>query len=566
MNLTNLSAAPFALGLAALAGLLFLLQRLRVRHRRVDVVTTLFWKEAQEEARARVLVRRFKHPWAWAFLVLIAGLLWLGFAGPRDEESTDRDVVVLVDASAGMARSGALNGALEAVAQRLRTLPSASRSVVLCGARSRTLLAPGEDTLLFDVRRESAKAQACPASVVRSLHDIVATRAADRPLEILLAGDAAIPVGALDALPDDVTVRRLVSPKSDARGNRGITALGVTAAASGAWDHVDILCEVRHVGMTGETRISATLGGRTLAFTAARTVDGNRERLLLADLPARGEVLALTIADGGDLALDDTAGVVLPNRPRIRVAVDASLRDRLGPVLESDPALVVTDGEVDCVIGTAAVTGVPSLLFVDDDSQNDAILLRHEADLASRDVLMRSFDELGLEDVDAMEVAEAMGRAVSIGAAPAADRSVSVWRSLLSDRFNFVQSRSFPLFVAKAIRWLAGVEDFAVDVAVGEVAIAGSTRVWTDEDGRDLNAAGGGFRPPRAGTYTSNDDRLVAFLSDPAATVNDVGAEIDTASQATTTSSFFDFGTGLGLIILLLLLVEWFFFRTGRMP
>ena len=55
------SLGAWFLGAAALAAGLFLLQRLRVRHRPVVVVSTLFWQEALQEARARVLVQRFRH-------------------------------------------------------------------------------------------------------------------------------------------------------------------------------------------------------------------------------------------------------------------------------------------------------------------------------------------------------------------------------------------------------------------------------------------------------------------------------------------------------------------------
>ena len=52
MSLTNLSLTPFLIGLAAIAALLVILQLLRVRYQREDVVTTMFWREAIEESRA----------------------------------------------------------------------------------------------------------------------------------------------------------------------------------------------------------------------------------------------------------------------------------------------------------------------------------------------------------------------------------------------------------------------------------------------------------------------------------------------------------------------------------
>ena len=104
MSLGNLSLGTLFLGLAGLAAALFLLQRLRVRYRERTVITTLFWKEALQEARARVLVRRFKHPWAYLFVLLIGSLLWLGFADLRLATNGNREHVVLLDGSAGMGR------------------------------------------------------------------------------------------------------------------------------------------------------------------------------------------------------------------------------------------------------------------------------------------------------------------------------------------------------------------------------------------------------------------------------------------------------------------------------
>ncbi len=51
MNFTLLSSGVIFAGLAFLVLALFMLQRLRVRYRPLTVETTLFWKEALEEAR-----------------------------------------------------------------------------------------------------------------------------------------------------------------------------------------------------------------------------------------------------------------------------------------------------------------------------------------------------------------------------------------------------------------------------------------------------------------------------------------------------------------------------------
>src|SRR5205814_6815643 len=76
MTFANLPAAWVLGGLAGLAALLFVLQQLRTRYRDVTVVTTMFWKQVVDEAPVRKLRERFRHPWAYALILLIAGLVW----------------------------------------------------------------------------------------------------------------------------------------------------------------------------------------------------------------------------------------------------------------------------------------------------------------------------------------------------------------------------------------------------------------------------------------------------------------------------------------------------------
>ena len=91
----------FFAGIAALAVALWAIQRLRVQHREVEVVTTLFWQEALKETRARVFVRRFRHWPAWLLLLAICSLLWMLFGQPEIQSNDSTQHVVLVDWSEG---------------------------------------------------------------------------------------------------------------------------------------------------------------------------------------------------------------------------------------------------------------------------------------------------------------------------------------------------------------------------------------------------------------------------------------------------------------------------------
>ena len=165
------------LGLAAVAAVLFALHRLRVRHQQVEVETTLFWRQAIEESRARVRTQRFRHPLTYALLLLICGLLWLSFAGLRGDGDAGRRHLVLLDGSAGMAHGARFARAAEAAADYAAGLPDDARTVVLCGAGAQTLLRPGEEALLLTRRLEGVAPAAAPSSVARVLLDHVRSRA-----------------------------------------------------------------------------------------------------------------------------------------------------------------------------------------------------------------------------------------------------------------------------------------------------------------------------------------------------------------------------------------------------
>jgi hypothetical protein len=130
------------MGVAALAGGLWLAQRLRVQHREVEVLSTIFWQAAREETRARVFVRRFRHWRAWSLLVVITSLLWLLLNQPQLRSWDGTRHIVLLDWSVDdpQVRQRDLNDALELAAR----LPDADREIIAVGTQLETLLRPLE--------------------------------------------------------------------------------------------------------------------------------------------------------------------------------------------------------------------------------------------------------------------------------------------------------------------------------------------------------------------------------------------------------------------------------------
>ena len=162
--------------------MLFALQQLRVRHREVEVVTTLFWREAVEERSARILRRRFRHPWAYALLLAIAALIWLLVSGPARTAAEGTRHVVLLDGGAAMSRDGRFDEAAARAGELAGALPSTRREVRLVAGAVETVLAPGEDLPLLEARLRDRGPVAAPGGFAAALLELAAGAVEDAPL------------------------------------------------------------------------------------------------------------------------------------------------------------------------------------------------------------------------------------------------------------------------------------------------------------------------------------------------------------------------------------------------
>lgn len=572
MTFAHLSPVWVVAGLAALAALLFLLQRLRVRHRQVPVVTTLFWRIAAEEAPARTYVERFRHPWAYLLFLLIGSLLWLGFAGPEPRASPAGPFHVLVlDGSASMAAGSRYAQAVAALEKRLGRMPADQRQVLWCGAGVHTLLNPGEHELLLAGRLAGLQPVPAPPGVEDLLRQLAVVNRPGRVLEVTVFGDAPIRAETLALLPE-LRVSRAPLDPPPAGGNAGITALGMAAAGSGAWDRVDVLVRAEHDdgSLVEPARLSADLDGNALPLASFVPVAAG---LLLPDLPAAGGRLTVRLAAADSRPLDDVASLRLPERPRIRVQLSPALAAVVGPALAADPAVEVTADDPRVVIrrqGETIGLDLPALEFVPADADQPAFHIVHPAVLDSAEVFAAAVRTIGLKEIDAMTLADSTGRQIEATVTPGTSWTFEVWEDLLADEYNFTQSRAFPLFIANGVRWLAGVREDHAYLAAGRALAGGplghADRV-VDEQGRVLDPLGVPFTPEQAGDLRreSGAPPLAVSLLDPASTLN---LPADTLRP----SAALPPGLGTPILVwvllaaLLLLAWEWYLLQTGRVP
>ncbi len=588
MSFGNLSALGVVAGLAGLAAMLFALQQLRTRYRDVTVVTTLFWKQVVHEAPVRKLRDRFRHPLAYALVLAICSLLWLAVAEPQWGTRSDQTFHILVlDGSAGMAAGDRFATAVDALERQVARLPSDRRQVIWSGAQIRPLLNAGEHAVLLRERLKRLAPQAAPASIERLLRQLSATTTGgsrDTPTSILVFGDAPVRKQVLDLVPASMTVRRATTV-APLEGNSGITALGVSDAASGAWDKVDVFVQVQG---TGDRRVAPVvsadntpslqieLNGQSIPGNAIARVG---QGYVVADVPAAGGLLtARVVSDrsGADsVPLDNVASLRLPTKPMLKVQLSSSLQGVLGPLLAADDGVTVVGAQPDVVIrrrGEAVGGDAPALEFVPAASQRQAFLLTHPDARDSNAVFTDAVADIGLQQIDAMSLARSSGRPIEVSITSGRQWRFSVWEELLADAFDFTRSRAFPLFVANAVRWLADAETWHPYVAAGRPLIAasgGKRGEILSASGRVLDPVGAEFVPTVAGELqvSGRTAALSVSLLDPDVTTgaHDEALQLQSLASGDLTPTT-GLVTALLILALILLSAEWYFFQMGRMP
>lgn len=549
MSLQFLTPPVLLAGLGATALILVLLQRLRVRHRERRVVTTLFWRQAVEEARARVLVRRFRHPLAFLLFLTIAALLWLAAGGVRTGSGEEREVVMLVDGSLAMSNDATRRAAHRALVAAVKKADPDRTRVLWVGDVTRALLVPGEDPLLLESRLAASPPVAITSQMERVLFELSAQASGARAIDVHCFGPA------LGGVPTVEGLRVYQVHTAPASPEAHIAVLGLGPATDGRLDAVDVLIGVR--GSTTPPLVA--VDGKALTQPLVKQPEAGMWRI--AGLAARGQRLTVQASAA------HAAAARLPDLRPVRVAVHSDVLAVLAPVIESDPGLELVGGDstadVAVRVGAVEPAATTPTLWLSDAGTRDAFVL-HVPSTSGREAveLKRGFESLGLEWIDARQLAEIAQREIRVSVEEAPSRGLVLWRELIGGRYNFTSDRAFPLFFARALRWLSGAESVIPFVAAGE-ALPGTTESMTDAAGARLDPVGADFVPPAAGTYSAGARTLVASALDAPARM---GSQAQARGGAEAASG----GTGwtglLLLVVFALLWVEWTLYRTERVP
>lgn len=527
MTFTLLSTLVTLVGIGAIALALGLLQRLRVQHREIEVVSTLFWQAAVKETRARVFVQKFRHWPAWLLLVLIASSLWILLAGPRWSGSDQMQHVVLLDGS--IADQAVSESDLELASVTAAKLPLMNREIVHAGPRLETLLRRGEPVQLARLRYGRER---IPSSTgLEWALDALATRAADAtPLTVHIIGDAEFDQRYLDALPTELTVFRV--DRGPSLGKPVLRSLGVSDSSSGLWQTVDLLFApgLPESFNLGELEVTIDKQGLSNGVRAAKGGD-----FVIEDIPATGGVLRLNY-EGRQVG-----AITLPRREPIRITFEPGTPEVLKDLVLLDPACSEVASQHDLLVGESENADFCLV-------SNEQAAFQIDTDLADAESALRGLiDELALRQIDATGLAEQSGRVVDVQVSTSDTRRISLWKNLFNSTYNFQQSRACPIFVARSIRWLAG----------RPVLVP-----WA-EQGMRLPVARPVFERVSDATAVASDGRTlqVTRLTRPA-----VVAGLVEESPPYSVVAGVGLAAWIGVFAVFILLAEWALFQKGRLP
>lgn len=432
-------------GMVALAGIVFLLQRLRAQRRVLRLPTAGLWAQALRDTPVRVLGGRFRYWLAYLLILAIALLLWLAAAHPQGTSATSGGGLqrFYFDNSALMTGGGDLVRAKRALLADVRATPADRREVILGDAVGTTLLAPGESVSLLSRRLDMVSAEARP-----STFGAWASKADATTVHYYGAWGAA----RVAQRSGRLRYGYLADPVPD---NHGIVALGVTPAASGQVGKADLVVTVAaaHRPLPTAADLRWTENGRGVTPSRVEALGGGR--FLARDVDAAGEVVGVALAQGDGFAADDEAAIRVADRRPVKVALLDGTPPAIRAAVTADPSLTLASAaQAQVVVGNPAAVraaGRPGLVLSDAAEQAFTFAGPGES---QRGPIAARLDTLGLAQFDAGALADALHRPVGVDVRDAGQRRITAWRAIFAPASPFVQSPAMPVFVSRSLHWL----------------------------------------------------------------------------------------------------------------
>lgn len=317
MQFTAISVWLFT-GLAVLtAGVLAVLQYLRIRPHRVRVITTLFWQQAADQARARTLFERFRHPRTYLLLLAACLLLLLALAKPVLNARHMPHLMIALEAGLAMtAADHRFENALALLRAEVTSLPEGRVAVVIADPHPRLLKHFDDSLVVLEERLARVNAAADPVDrklLLRAARSLLAGRENG---ELVLISAQPIPV--TDA---DVRVLAAGETFSNAFLFSATFVPSVSDPTRGTFH-----CRAGFTGKEAGTRtVRVAREAQVLLEESVAFEPGERRGFSVADLAADGSILSVSVTGGDAVAGDNRLDFRLPDSRRILVVAQAGM-------------------------------------------------------------------------------------------------------------------------------------------------------------------------------------------------------------------------------------------------
>ncbi len=314
--------APFGLVLGVLLPVLVVLYLLKVRRRETDVSSTYIWRHLVRDMAAHEPFQKLRLSWLLVAQFLLLAALVLAFARPALPLVTQESVyaVVIVDASASMQARDVAPSRFEVALARAREvlegLPEGSSATLIeAGIRPRAVVTDQSDPREALRAVDQLRASNASADVEEALR-LGAALAGDRPRRhFYLVSDGATGVQETPDLRGAPLTFVAVGGGAD---NRAVTAISARADPLDS-GRVHLFVRVRNYA---DVPIADTLtlvaDGGPLEARPLQLPPGEGVDVVFDTLPRGAQVVQARLAGTDALAADDSASVVLGNRPPVK--------------------------------------------------------------------------------------------------------------------------------------------------------------------------------------------------------------------------------------------------------
>jgi len=442
-------------GLAVLAAVLHAaLQYLRIRPRKVRVITTLFWRQAADQAQARTLFEHFRHPRTYLLLLAVSLLLLLALAKPVFNTANQPHRVIVLEAGLVMtAADNRFDNALELTRDEAGALNEDRVAVIAADPHPR--LIKHFDEPLATLEDRLARLNAADTPVIRE-DALQAARS-------MLAGRENGEVVLVSAQPATTGDAVRVLPAGEAINNAFVLS-AVFVPDSADLTRGAFHCRVGFAGkQTGKAAVKVARADKPLLEQSVEFEPGQVKEFSVPGIAADGGVMIASIDADDPIAGDDTVEFQLPDRRRIQVvpAGGIDLPPRLTAVLDSLPEVTSEAGGSSnpSVIRVGHAGSDADILIPPADAVGELATVRPSdhplaAELVFEDALCRAPSvPLNVED-GARPLLLAGGSAIAV-LNPAADQ-LTVAATIFNQDASIARRTGYIVFWSNMLHHLAG--------------------------------------------------------------------------------------------------------------